>query len=368
MILRMIATGVCQSRIELSRQTGLSKMSVSNIITEFMEQGIVEETKAQQIKGQGRNPITLRIAKNAPKIIGLAIHRDECVAILSDLQLQIIKKASIRVDHKISARLLNEICSLIDQVMPRDDMVLGIGVGSLGPVDVNRGMILNPPNFFGIRDLEITSFLKERYQLPVYLESQYNCAALAEKFFGIGNEYQDFVFVGIMNGIGSGIIADGKVLHSASGLTSEIGHVSVDSTGHLCNCGNRGCLETYAGTRAVETKLRQITGQDLNFRQFCQIAARHNEKELDKVFHDMMDQLACALTSTVNLLNSQAIIIGHEGYFIPDRYIDYLEERMNKQKLSGDYWHIVVKKSFFKNETHLRGCSCSILNHIFKLM
>ena len=366
LLLKLIATGICSSRAELARHSGLSKMAVSNIITEFIGQDIIAEKEPEQVSGQGRNPITLCISQRAPKIIGVALHRDECVVVLADLNLNILKRLSMPVNEEVSAHLLAAVCTLIDQAIPAEERILGIGVGSVGPVDIKRGMILNPPNFYGIRNLAVTAYLYERYQLPVYLDSQYNCAALAEKYYGFGRDYHDFIFVGIMNGIGSGIISDERIFRNSNGLTSEIGHVSINCGGNKCSCGNTGCLETYAGTRVVTEKLRQITGDDKSFREFCVTAEGTEEGKVDAVFREMAEHLACALISTVNLLNAQTVIIGHEGYFIPNKYLVYLEEIINRQKLSGDYRHVKVIKSFFQEEAHLRGCVCGILNRVFE--
>ncbi len=369
LILKLIATGECASRIELAKRTGLSKMSITNIINEFMAMEIVEEQDVQQSKGQqGRHPICLSIGAKAPKIIGLLVHRDECVAVRCDLRLQVLKRSGIPMAAAESGRLSDRLCGLIDDVMPsaKEERVWGIGIGSIGPVDIKQGMLLNPPNFFGIRDFEIVARLRERYGLPVSLDSQYNCAALAEKYFGIGKQYHDFIFVGIMNGIGSGIISDERIFRNSNGLTSELGHISVDWQGNACSCGNRGCLETYTGTKVMEQKLRMATGEDLDFRTFCEKAGREEDPVVDAIFLDAAEKMACALTSMVNLLNPQAIIIGHEGVCIPEKYLRYMEERINRQKLSGQYRQIAVKKSSFGEEAHLQGCACGILNRVFE--
>lgn len=362
LVLKLIATGECTSRIELSRKTGLSKMSITNIISDFIEDGIINEQDTEPVKGQGRNPITLTISDNAPKIAGLFIHREECVAVLCDMKLNILDKASETITERSSSEFAQIILRVTDRILAdgKNERIAGIGVGSVGPVDIEKGLILNPPNFFGIHDFEIIDFLRQSYKMPVYLDSLNNCAALAEKYYGLGRHWQDFIFVGITNGIGSGIISDDRIFRNANGLTSELGHVSIDWNGNRCGCGNRGCLETYIGIRAIEKKLQGLTGERWNFRQICHKAEQGN-KQADVVLRDMAEKLACALTSSVNLLNPQAILIGHEGCSIPDVYLEYLEELINSRKLSGGYRSIKVKRPYFGEEAHLRGCVCPML-------
>ena len=367
LILKLIVTGECESRIELAKRTGLSKMAVTNIISEFMEQNLVEEKECVRIQGKGRNPIKLCLSSKAPKMIGVHIYRGECSVILCDFQLHILQRRSFPVTEENHGRLLEYLFQEIDEILdriPRTE-ICGIGIGALGPVDVGKGRILNPPNFYGMKNIDIVSVLKERYDMPVFFDSQYDGAALAEKFFGNGRDVEDFVFVGLANGIGSGIISQGTIYRDYSGFTSELGHVSIDWNGRVCSCGRKGCLETYISSPVIARKLCQITGWEKSFREFCQIDLSEYAKEADRVLEDMMEKLACGIVNLTNLFNPQKVIIGHEGYWIPDKYICHLENDINERKLLADYHQIRVEKSYFGEDAHIIGCACSLLTEIF---
>ena len=367
LILKLIVTGECESRIELAKRTGLSKMAVTNIISEFMEQNLVEEKECVRIQGKGRNPIKLCLSSKAPKMIGVHIYRGECSVILCDFQLHILQRRSFPVTEENHGRLLEYLFQEIDEILdriPRTE-ICGIGIGALGPVDVGKGRILNPPNFYGMKNIDIVSVLKERYDMPVFFDSQYDGAALAEKFFGNGRDVEDFVFVGLANGIGSGIISQGTIYRDYSGFTSELGHVSIDWNGRVCSCGRKGCLETYVSSPVIARQLCQITGWKKSFREFCQIDMSEYAKETDQVLEDMMEKLACGIVNLTNLFNPQKVIIGHEGYWIPDKYICHLENDINERKLLADYHQIRVEKSYFGEDAHIIGCACSLLTEIF---
>ena len=367
LILKLIVTGECESRIELAKRTGLSKMAVTNIISEFMEQNLVEEKECVRIQGKGRNPIKLCLSSKAPKMIGVHIYRGECSVILCDFQLHILQRRSFPVTEENHGRLLEYLFQEIDEILdriPRTE-ICGIGIGALGPVDVGKGRFLNPPNFYGMKNIDIVSVLKERYDMPVFFDSQYDGAALAEKFFGNGRDVEDFVFVGLANGIGSGIISQGTIYRDYSGFTSELGHVSIDWNGRVCSCGRKGCLETYISSPVIARKLCQITGWEKSFREFCQINLSEYAKEADQVLEDMMEKLACGIVNLTNLFNPQKVIIGHEGYWIPDKYICHLENDINERKLLADYHQIRVEKSYFGEDAHIIGCACSLLTEIF---
>ena len=367
LILKLIVTGECESRIELAKRTGLSKMAVTNIISEFMEQNLVEEKECVRIQGKGRNPIKLCLSSKAPKMIGVHIYRGECSVILCDFQLHILQRRSFPVTEENHGRLLEYLFQEIDEILdriPRTE-ICGIGIGALGPVDVGKGRILNPPNFYGMKNIDIVSVLKARYEMPVFFDSQYDGAALAEKFFGNGRDVEDFVFVGLANGIGSGIISQGTIYRDYSGFTSELGHVSIDWNGRVCSCGRKGCLETYVSSPVIARQLCQITGWKKSFREFCQIDMSEYAKETDQVLEDMMEKLACGIVNLTNLFNPQKVIIGHEGYWIPDRYICHLEDYINEKKLLASYHQIRVEKSYFGEDAHIIGCACSLLTEIF---
>ncbi len=367
LVLKLIATEECSSRIEVSKKTGLSKMAATHIISEFLEEGIIEERESLPVKGKGRNPIRLCLSESAPKMIGVHIFRDECSVVLCDLKLHVKMRRKFAVTKESCGRIWEQLYECIDAVLQSagEERLYGIGIGSLGPVDVGRGRILNPPNFYGKRDIEIVSMLKERYKLPVFFDSQYNCAALAEKYYGNGRDAEDFLFVGISNGIGSGVVTGGEINRDFCGFTSELGHVSIDWNGKLCTCGRRGCLEMYAGSRVITTHLTEITGKSYDFRGFCEMAKEEGDSLMHQVFADMVDKLACGITNAVNLYNPQKVLIGHEGYWLPGRYLDKLQEQVNRRKLLGDYHEVKVERPAFGENSHIVGCACSLLEKIF---
>lgn len=363
LIFKLIATGQCTSRIELAKMSGLTKMSVTNIISEFMAGDLVEEIDIETKMNVGRNPIALDISHKAPKIIGILIGRDSCAAVLCDFKLHVLKQLQVDLGQCNQDKLINKIFELVDQMLAYDSNVMGIGVSSIGPVDIHNGIILNPPNFYGIKNVSIVSILSEKYNLPVTLEGQYNCAALAEKNYGNCRGYHDFIFIGITNGVGSGVVIDDQILSNTYGLGSEIGHISIDFNGNQCACGNKGCLETYIGIKVMNAKLAKVTGRGNSFENYCK---QYKAVEVDEVLTDMIEKMACALTTAVNMLNCEAIVIGDQGNHLPDKYIILLEEMINSSKLSDKSRKIVITKPYFKENAQLIGSAVCFINKVFQ--
>ncbi len=362
LVLQLVATGEAVTRIELARRTGLTKMTISNIVSEFLERGLLEECEEELTQNCGRNPIRLEISPHAPKIVGLLIFRERLEAVLCDLRLQILRRARWDFTELDREELLKRSCGLIDQVAEGEERILGIGVASIGPVNIKKGMILNPPRFFGITDVPIVEELKKRYEWPVYMDHDSNSGALAEKLFGVGKKVQDFLFLEVTNGIGSGIVSNGEVVHNSRGYAPEIGHISIHGNGEPCSCGNRGCLELYAGANVVRDRLRLELGIDADFESLCGMWQR---KEVDAALRQMAEDLSVALVSAVNLLQPELIVLGYEAIFLPQRYVDYLEELVNRRKFIRDAQRTVVKKARFGTDAQLVGAAANLLSQVF---
>lgn len=362
LILQLIATGVCNTRIDLSRTTKLAKMTVTNIISEFMEQGIVCECEEELTEVCGRNPIRLQISDRAPKVVGLLIHRDRIEAVLCSLTLEILRRERISFEHLTEDKLIQDSFEVLDRIMQGEDAVLGIGVAAMGPVNIQTGVIMNPPRFYGIQDVNIARKLKERYSLPVYLEHDNSSAALAEKLFGSGKNVQDFIFLGVSSGIGSGIISNGEVYHNRQGFEPELGHMSIDYNGDLCPCGNRGCLEMYANSHAILEKLREATGLDYDFKEFCSLKDR---QEISLVFEDIIEKIGAVLVSIVNVLHPEMIVLGSDCIDWDEKYLIMLENLINEKQMIAES-KVHVRKASFGEDAQLVGAAANILNQAFR--
>jgi glucokinase len=141
----------------------------------------------------------------------------------------------------------------------REDF-LGVGIGSPGPLDRERGLVIFTPNL-GWRDFPLRDRVGDAVRLPATLDNDANCATLGEWWIGAAKGAQHVVGLTIGTGIGGGLILDGRLYHGASDVAGEIGHATIDSTGRRCGCGNYGCLEAYASGPAIAERAREaLTG------------------------------------------------------------------------------------------------------------
>lgn len=241
LVLKQIIINKSISRTILTKFTGLSKMTVTNIVNELMTDGLVTESSEVVRNNVGRSS-SLLTPHTQNTIIGIYINRD-CVEILAgNLCSEIYETITTSLKNETATTLCRKIKSGIDVLIKKYSGVCGIGISVIGPVNSDKGIILNPPNFFDIKNLNIKEFLEEAFGLPVYVDTDMNTSAIAEKYWGYAKDIPDYIYLGAASGLGAGIVNNYKLINAIG----EIGHISVDLNGPKCHCGNVGCLEMYA--------------------------------------------------------------------------------------------------------------------------
>jgi glucokinase len=224
----------------------------------------------------------------------------------------------------VIGRMIDASRQVITTAGMRPDHVQAAGVCAPGPLDVDRGLVLSPPNLPGWDRIPLTARIADALAMPVHLENDANAAALGENRFGAGRGARDMVYVTASTGIGGGLILDGHLYHGASGLAGEIGHQTVLPHGPVCGCGNRGCLESLAsGTaiarrgresvaRGVPTVISELAQGDslrISAKLVAQ-AAERGDSEARMILSQAMDYLGIGMANLVNLLNPELIVIG----------------------------------------------------------
>lgn len=222
------------------------------------------------------------------------------------------------------------------------DQFSGIGLGSPGTINFKEGTIKGAYNLnwtssvYPVRDIE------KGTGIPVTIENDANVAALGERWKGAGNNADDVVFVTLGTGVGGGIIANGNILHGASGAAGEIGHVTVEPDGFLCTCGKRGCLETIASATGIvhvardraseyagdsELKAMLDDGQDISAKDVFDLAKKNDD--LASIVADYVcDSLGFALANVANSLNPKYVVIGGGVSAAGDFLLDKVNKAM----------------------------------------
>jgi glucokinase len=200
--------------------------------------------------------------------------------------------------------------------------VAGVGIGSPGPINRERGMVINTPNL-GWTNLPLRDLISQAVDLPATLDNDANCATYGEWWLGAGQGVSNLVGVTLGTGIGGGIVLNGEIVHGASDAAGEIGHMTIEFTGRKCTCGNYGCLEAYcsgpniaararegleAGYESVLTQL--VDGQlDSITAATVYEAAVLNDPYANEVMAETAKILGAGVANMINVLNPQAVVI-----------------------------------------------------------
>jgi len=225
---------------------------------------------------------------------------------------------------------LGQVMRLIERLVDEaggQQKVKGIGACAPGPLNPHTGMVINPPNLPGWKDVPLAKKIHERFGVPAKIENDANAAGLAEVLFGAATGYRHVFYVTVSTGIGTGIIIDRKIYHGKNGVAGEGGHVSIDyKSPYRCGCGTLGCIEALAAgpgivrrTRVfleqqhtVSSLLREMTSGHLSriTPQMVQLAADQGDAVAKSIIEETGFYLGVWLAAMITLLDPEAIVIG----------------------------------------------------------
>ena len=226
--------------------------------------------------------------------------------------------------------VVDRIASLIEEVIvqtqqetgaERSDF-LGVGIGSPGPLDRARGVVIVTPNL-GWRDFPLRDEVSKRVNLPATLDNDANCATLGEWWCGAAKGGRNVVGMTIGTGIGGGLILEGKLYHGASDAAGEIGHTTIDPTGRRCKCGNYGCLEAYTSGPAIAERAREVLEGDEDSLLFEMVdgdvkkitaqtvfeASKRGDRVALEVVRDTAHFLGVGVSNLINIFNPDTFVI-----------------------------------------------------------
>lgn len=358
-LLRLLAAGRADSQAELAERTGLSRMTVSTILRGLREDGLLEEEPAARGAAPrpagGRMPRRLSLAPGRLALLGLYLSRDGMALLSADLSGAVLDRRFLsfppRPDREAFRSLLSNLVR--DGMAPfgrsGSPRPLGIGIASIGPLDRQAGILLDPPDFYGLADLPIADWVRSESGLAVRADNDMNAAVLAESLFGAARDHGTVLYLGITHGIGAGFLSGGRLFTGASGFAGEAGHMILDPSGPPCPCGRRGCLEVVA---SVPVLLRE-TGAD-SWDGLLDGARRGDALAAGRI-RLLRSHLAEALADLANLLDPELVLLGHEGAQAADLLLPELEEAVNAAMLQHGIKRIPIRPAALGADAPLWG-------------
>lgn len=341
LVLQAILVDPQLSRADIARSTGLTKVTVSDLVAELIADGLVQESGPSDQTRPGKRGTLLTVNQSGRDIVALDVSapdtiRGAIVSLTGEIRDVVVRDLGGAVgDDAVTA--VRELSA--DLVAACSHRVLGVAVGTPGTVAA-LGTVLSAPNLQW-RDLPLRALLADDLQIPVRVENDANVAVLAERRFAGGPD--NLVRIHLSRGVGAGLLVDGRLVHGVANDAGEIGHVVVDENGPLCRCGKYGCLEMWTSVPSLRARL----GADPDGR--------------DRVLGEAGVWLGSVLSPIVAMLGLQHVVIGGPADLVTAPLLDATRRCIQDRTRSAFRPDLEITPSTLGEDAVLLGAAALIL-------
>jgi predicted NBD/HSP70 family sugar kinase len=335
------------TRVAVAHRTGLSRTTVSSIVDELLADNLLFEGQTVEAAPTGgRRATLLHFNADAGYVIGIDMGRSHLTLLLTNLAGEIVARCSGPFDaalgpeaclHQLSDRLL----AFVAEHHIGWHQIIGVGMGIPGPIDAASRVLIRPPRMPGWDQFDIRSVLERVCKVPIYLDNDANMGAVGESQYGAGRHVENMAYVKVATGIGCGLIVNGEIFRGSGGAAGELGHVTIDDNGPICDCGNRGCLEVVAGAAAVTLAAAPGIRRDgtdaakpLDVADVVHAALEGNTAARDAIaragYH-----IGIALAGLVNIFNPSLILLDGSMARAGDLLLEPIRQAIGRRSLAA---------------------------------
>jgi predicted NBD/HSP70 family sugar kinase len=348
------------SQADIARVTGLSRTTVHTLVSELKVSGLVQEIEVgvSDVRG-GRPAMQLTLRRSSLAVVGIDFGHSHVQVAVADIAHNVLAERRCDLDVNHHAReALDTSASMVDEVLAEARVerksVVGAGIGIPGPVDRARGTVGSASILPGWTGLRIGSEMQERLGIPVEIENDANLGALAELTWGAGRECSNFAYIKAATGIGAGLVIDGRLLHGVTGTAGEIGHTTLDESGALCYCGNRGCLETKASGPAIIQLVGLLNGEVPSLAQIVELAVA-GDLRCRRAISDAGHEIGVAVAGLCNLINPERVIVGGLLSRTGEVLLQPMRESIRRHAVQAAAESLDVRPAVFVERAELLG-------------
>jgi Transcriptional regulator/sugar kinase len=300
------------------------KLSTLNrVLQPLIDDRLIVETDIGESTG-GRRPVLYDINPKRYYIIGIDISRTYTQIVVTDMKMRIIEQELISQCYSPdkTVQLINSsIDGLLNRLSINKSSILGIGIGTVGPLDREKGIMTTPQNFptNDWVNVPLKEMIKEKTGLPVIIDNGANAAVLAEYLFGFGKWSNSIAYFNCGVGIRTGAISSGTIVRTMNDAEDVFGHMVIDVDGEHCDCGNYGCIECYSSIHSIvkkfisELKKGRVSSiskpiEEIDYIDICNLA-----EGKDTLAREVIENAAVifgvGLSNYINLMNPQFVIL-----------------------------------------------------------
>lgn len=357
------------SRSDIAKKTALQRSTVSLIVQELKDLGLINEIYGES--SGGRPPVLLTLQTLKPVALGIAVMIDKTMIVTGDLSGRIIDREVIETDPDFSITFSRIVECSKKLIKKNSGSIEGIGISLPGVVDFEEGIAFFIP-YFNWKNLHISEDLELELGLPVKADNDANAVALAELWFGQEseiNENRDFIAILVEEGIGTGIVVDGQVYQGKNGTAGEFGHMTIGQGAPVsCATGSRECWEAFASDRAIVARyLKLVPGSgdnaNINTKHIIRLALNKDEKALE-VIRETANYLGIGIANIIQAIGPETVILAGN---ITDAW-SLIEEDLRaaiESCICREYHSTNLIKSKFGNDSNVMGAISLFLGSKF---
>jgi glucokinase-like ROK family protein len=374
-LIRFASNGI--SRTDLADQMGLTRAAVSMIVTDLIENGVILEAESRSIPN-GRPPVVLEINPKRGLVAAVDMGATHINLAIADFSAKIIEEISLSFDINQGPQIcLAEADRILKELLEHSGInisqIMAVGVGVPGPVITDAGIVVSPPIMPGWDGYPIRDSLQKQWGIPVSLNNDAELGALGEWAYGAGRGEKNLAFIKVGSGIGAGLIINQQIYGGTTGSAGEIGHLTIDENGPLCTCGNRGCMEAFAGGHAIaqqakelvksgkRTLLSNIPAENLTAQEVAK-AARRGDLPSQEIIMRAGTFIGIAIAGLVNLFNPGAVIIGGGVAQAGDLLTTSIRQAVRERSLRASEQGVHITTAMLGKRSSLMGATVQAIN------
>lgn len=349
LVLQTLYTAGAQSRADVSRGTGLTRVTVSDLVADLIAEGLVVELGQREDARPGKPATLIDVDRGAFQIIGIDLSEHQrFLGAVVDLDGGIVARAEVACAGASGEHAVALVVELVRTLLASTATpVLGIGVGSPGVVDT-LGVVRSAPNL-GWRDVELQARLQAEFALPVHVANDANVAVLAEHG---ASQQDDLLLVKVGHGVGAGLIIGGRPVIGGGFAAGEIGHVVVGTDGGpRCACGKHGCLEAWLAVPRLTAQLAELDGD-----------APDAASARDRILAEAGRRLGIILAPVVGALNLSEVVLSGPAELLDGALHDATVDTLRMRTMAEHNRDLRLRMTEQAEDIVLRGAAVMVLS------
>ncbi|MDT0310056.1 ROK family protein [Streptomyces sp. DSM 44917] len=367
-LLRLLRDGRPRTRAELVAESGMGRSTVAERIDTLQAAGLVAQAENAPSTG-GRPPSAFVFNPAARVVLAADIGATHAKTTLTDLSGAVLAEEDLPLDVASGPEaVLKQVCGCGEVLLERSGRaradLLGVGLGLPGPVEHASGRPTNPPIMPGWDGFDVPAFVRERLDAPVLVDNDVNIMALGEHRTHWPS-WPHMIFVKVATGIGSGLIADGRLHRGSQGVAGDMGHVQLPHASDVpCRCGNLGCLEAVASGAALAARL---TGMGTPARTSADVVAlaRSGSVPTLKLVREAGRHIGEVLATAVSFFNPSVIVIGGALSLAGEHLIAGVREVVYRRSLPLATQDLRIVQSRAGERAGVSGAALMVVEHAF---